>query len=89
MTRPLRLVFGAARLYRVYSRITVSLVVILQRGRYTEKAEAPEHRPFHRRYNKSFANHLGVDAQRNFGGVRQEKSRCEMDQPGESPCDRT
>ena len=62
----------------------MGLVVILQRGRHMEKVKAPEHRPFHRRYNKSSANHLRVDAERNSGGVRREKPRCEADQPGES-----
>ena len=36
-------------------------IVILQRGRYLEKVEAPEHRPFRWRHNKPFANHLGMD----------------------------
>jgi len=64
---------------------TCGFAVIFQRGRYAEKAEAPEHRPFHRRYNKSFANRFGVDAKRNSVGVRREKPRCEADQPCESP----
>jgi len=58
---------------------TCGPVVILQRGRYLEKVKAPEHRPFHRRYNKSSANHLGMDAERNSGDVHQEKPRREAD----------
>ena len=58
-------------------------IVILQRGRYVEKVKAPEHRPFHRRYNGSFTNCLGVDAERNPDGVHREKSGHESNQPGE------
>jgi len=60
----------------------VGLVVIFQRGCRLEKANAPEHHPFHRRHNKSVANCLGVDAERDSAGVRREKHRCEPDQPG-------
>ena len=78
MIRPRRrLVFSAARLYRVYSRTPVGTTVILRRGRYVEKVEAPKCRPFHRRHNKSFANRFGVDAERNSDGVRREKSKRE------------
>jgi len=82
MIRP-RFVFGTARLYRVYSRTLVGTTVILQRGRYVEKVKAPKHRPFHRCYNRSFKNRLGVDAKRNSDGVHWEKSGHESDQPGE------
>ena len=58
--------------------------VILQRGRHLEKVKAPEHHPFHRYYDRSFANHLGIDAEWNSGGVRQKKSGREPDRPGES-----
>jgi len=64
----------------------VDLVVILQRGRYLEEIEPPEHRPFHRRHNKPFTNHLRMDAERNSGGIRREKPRCQADQPGQSFC---
>ena len=85
MTRPLRrFVFGAPRLYHVYSRTPADLVVILQRGRRLEEVKAPEYRPFHRGYNKSFASRFGVDAERNSGGVCREKPGCEADQPRES-----
>jgi len=47
----------------------MGLVVILQRGRHVEKVKAPEHRPFHWRYNESSANHLRVDAERNSGEI--------------------
>jgi hypothetical protein len=62
----------------------VGPAVILQRGRHVETAKAPEHRPFHRRHNRSFTNCLGVDAERNSDRVRREKSRRESDRPGES-----
>jgi len=39
--------------------------VVLQRGRHLEKIKTPEHRPFHLCYDRSFANHLGVDAKWN------------------------
>jgi len=85
MIRPLRrFAFGAACLYHVYSRKPVDLVVILQRGRRLEKVKAPERRPFHWCYDRSLANHLGVDTERNSGGVHREKLRCEADQPGGS-----
>ena len=44
-----------------------------------EKVKAPEHRPFHRCYSKTFANHLGVDAEWNFDEIRREKSGRESD----------
>jgi len=61
----------------------VGLVVIFQGGRHLEKVKASKHRPFHRRYDRSFGSRFGVDVERNSGGVRREKSRCEADQPGE------
>jgi len=79
-----RFLFSVARHYRVYSTTPVNLVVILQRGCHLEKVKAPEHRPFRWRYNKPFSNCLGVDAERNPGGVHREIPRCESDQPGES-----
>jgi len=45
------------------------LAVILQGGCYMEKAKAPEHRPFHWRYNKSFANRFRADAEQNSDRV--------------------
>ena len=66
------------------SRLLKNTAVILQRGGHLEKAKAPEHRLFHRCYDRSFANNLGVDAERNSDGVRREKSRRESDRPGES-----
>ena len=83
MIRPLRFVFGVARPYCVYLKTPLGVAVVLQRGRDMEKIRAPEHRPFHRGYNKSFANRFGVDAQRNSCGVCREKPGCEADQPGE------
>jgi len=62
----------------------VGPVVILRSRHYVEKIETPEHRTFRRRHDKPFANCLGVDAERNSGGVRREKPRCKPDQPGES-----
>ena len=38
--------------------------VIPQRDRYVEKAEARKYRLIYRRYNETFANRLGVDAER-------------------------
>ena len=43
----------------------MGLIVILQRGRYVEQIKAPEHRPYHRGYNKASTNRLGVDAEWN------------------------
>ena len=76
-------IFGVARLYHVYSRKPAGLLVIFQRDCHLEKAKAPEHRPFHWCCDRSSANHLGMDAERNSGGVHREKLRCEADQPGE------
>ena len=56
-------------LHRVHSRTPADLAVILQRGCRVEKVKAPEHRPFHRRCNKPFANRFGVDAERNSDRV--------------------
>ena len=58
--------------------------VILQRGRFVEKFKAPEYRPFHRCYNKSFAARLGVDAEWNSDRVCREKSKRESYRSGES-----
>lgn len=58
--------------------------VILQRGRYVETVKAPERRPFHRRYNKSFTNYLGVDAEWNSDGVYRETSGCKSDRSGKT-----
>ena len=69
----------------ICSRTPVGLAVILQRGRHVQKVKPPEHRPFHRRHNRSFTNRLGVDAERNPDGVYREKSNRESDWPGESP----
>ena len=49
-----------------------------------EKFKAPEHHPFCWSYNRSIANRLGVDVERNSDGVPREKSGCESDQSGES-----
>ena len=49
-----------------------------------EKVEAPECRPLHSRYDGTSANCVGVDAERNSDEVREEKSRCKSDRPGES-----
>ena len=77
--------FYTACLYRVYLGLNFcDLAVILRRRHYMEKIKAPKHRPFHRRHNKPSANRLGADVERNSGGIRQEKSRCEPDQPGQS-----
>ena len=85
MIRPLRrFVFCAARLYRLYSRTPVDATVMVQRGPYVEKVKTPEHRPFHRCYDRSFADHLGVDVKRNSDGIRREKSRRESDRPSKS-----
>ena len=78
-----KFVFGLARLYRVYSRIPVSIAVVFQRGRHLEKVKASEHRPFHRRYNKPFASCLGVDAEWNSDGIHREKSGHGSNQSGE------
>ena len=75
MTRLLRrFVFETARLYHVYSRIAVCLVVILRRGRYVEAAKTSEHRPFCWSHNESFANSLRVDVEWNSDRVHREKS---------------
>lgn len=58
--------------------------VILQRGRYVETAKAPKPRPFHWRYNKSFANYLGVDAEWNSDGVYRETPGCKSDRSGKT-----
>jgi len=63
---------------------TVGAVVVPQRGRYMEKAEAPKHRSFHWCYNKTFTVRLGVYAERYFDQVRQEQSERGSDWPGEN-----
>jgi len=73
-----------AYLNRVRSRTPVGAVVILQTGRHLEKVKTPEHRPLHRRYDRSFANYLGVDAEQDPDGVHSKKSGRESDRPGES-----
>jgi len=50
-------------LYNVRSRTPVGAAVILQTGRDLEKVKTPEHRLFHRCYDRSFANHLGVSTE--------------------------
>ena len=45
---------------------------ILQGGNHLETAETSEHRRFHWRYTKSFAICLGVDAEWDINGVRQQ-----------------
>ena len=54
---------------------------VLQRSRYLEKLEAPEHRPFRRHHDESFANCLRMDVERDSDGVHPEKSRREPDRP--------
>ena len=70
--------------HRIYSRTPMGAVVVLQRGRNLEKVKTPERRPFHRCYDRSFTNRLGVDAERSFNEVRGEKSRRQSDRPSES-----
>jgi len=60
-------------------------VVIFQRGRDMEEVEAPKHCSLHWRYNRTFANRVGVDVERNFDELRREKPRRESHQPGEPP----
>jgi len=79
-----RFVVGTACLDRVHSRTPAGVTVIFQTGRHLEKVKTPEHRPLHRCYDRSFANHLGVDAEQNPDGVYSEKSGSEPNQPGES-----
>ena len=77
-------IFGVARLYHVYSRKLAGLLVIFQRDCHLEKAKAPEHRPFHWCYDRSFANYLGINAERYTHRVHREKFRRESDRPSES-----
>jgi len=56
--------------------------VILQTGRHLEKVKTPEYCPVHRRYNRPFANHLGVGAEQNPEGIHSEKPRHKSNQPG-------
>ena len=62
----------------------MGLAVILQRGRYVEKAKAPEYCPFRRGHDGSFASCLGVDAERKSDRICREKSRRQADRLGES-----
>ena len=48
------------------------------------EVKSPEHCPFRRCYNKSFANCPGVDAKWNSGRVHQEKSKRKSYRPGKS-----
>jgi len=44
-----------------------------------EKVKTPECRFFHRRYNKAFAIHFGIHAERDSDEVRREESECGSD----------
>ena len=61
----------------------MGVAVILQRGGHLEKVKTPEHRSFHWCYDRSFANHLGVDVEQDPDGVHSNKSGRESDWPGE------
>ena len=56
--------------------------VIPQRDRYVEKAEARKYRLIYWRYNETFANRLGMDAERYPDHLRRAKSRRESAWPG-------
>ena len=84
ITIPLRPVFRSVPLYRVRSTTLVGAAVILRGGRHVGKAKPAEHRSFHRRRTRPFANRLRMGAERNCNGVRQDKSGRKSDQPGES-----
>ena len=58
--------------------------VVLPRRRYVEKLEASKSRSFCWCNNESFANNLGMDAERDSPGVHRGKPRRESGQPGES-----
>jgi len=60
-------------------RAPAGAVVILQTGRHLEKVKTSERCPFHRRYDRPFAGHLGVDAERDPDRVRREKPSCDSD----------
>jgi len=48
-----------------------------------EILKTSEYCPFHRCYNRSFANRPGVDAERDSDRVRREKPKRESYRPGE------
>ena len=79
--KKVRIRYGTS--HRIYSRTPMGAAVILQRGRHLEKVKTPERHPFYRCYDRSFTNHLEVDAERNSNEVRREKSRHESDRPSE------
>lgn len=57
--------------------------VILQRSGCVEKVKSSELSPFHRRYNKPFANRLGLGFECDSGRVRRGNSRCGSNQLSE------
>ena len=60
-----------------------SPAVILQRSGCVEKAKSSEPDPFHRRYYKPFANHLGLGTECNSDRVHRGNSGCGSHQLGE------
>ena len=48
-----------------------------------EKVEAPKCRSFPRRYKQTFTICIGMDAERDFDELREEKSGRESDRPSE------
>ena len=78
-----RFVVETAPLYRTHSGKPVGAAVIFKRGRHLEKVKTPEHSPVHRRYDRSFANNLRVDAEQNSDGVRSDKPGHESGRPSE------
>jgi len=62
-TRPPRSVHGSAFLYHVHSMTPVVTAVILQERHHVEKVKAPKHCPLRRRYGRSPASCLEVDAE--------------------------
>lgn len=60
-------------------------IVILQRGRRVEAAEAPKHRSFPRCYEQAFATCVRVDAKWDSNSLRQEQSGRGSDRSGELP----
>jgi len=85
-TRPPRSVCGPACLYHVHSMTPVVTAVILQECHHVEKVKASKHCPLRRRYDRSPANCLRVDAEWNPDGVRRGKSRNQSDWLGGSVC---
>ena len=59
-------------------------VVVFQRSRHMEKAEAPQCRSFHRRYVRTPADCVEVDPKWNPNQVRRETSERESSWLGES-----